>query len=136
MVGKTGTSAPASTRKLLERLGLRTDLDLVLHLPLRYEDETQLGSLRDALPGQTLQVEVEVMDSEVQFRPKRILVCRTREGGEELTLRFFNFYPSQIRQLARGARLRVMGELKRGFFGAEMIHPRYRVVRGAERSEE
>jgi ATP-dependent DNA helicase RecG len=124
--------APASTRKLLERLGLRTDLDLVLHLPLRYEDETQLTSLRAALPGQTVQVEVEVIDTEVRFRPRRILVCRTREGGEELTLRFFNFYPSQVRSLARGARLRVMGELKRGFSGAEMVHPRCRVLHGAD----
>jgi ATP-dependent DNA helicase RecG len=124
--------APASTRKLLDRLGLRTDLDLVLHLPLRYEDETQLTSVCAALPGQTVQVEVEVIEAEVRFRPRRILVCRTREGDQELTLRFFNFYPSQVRQLTRGARLRVIGELKRSFLGAEMIHPRYRVLRGAD----
>jgi ATP-dependent DNA helicase RecG len=125
-------TAPASTRKLLDKLGLHSDLDLVLHLPLRYEDETHLTRLRDALPGQSVQVEVEVVEAQIQFRPKRILVCRTRDGDAELTLRFFNFYPSQLRQLAAGVRLRVMGELKRGFFGAEMIHPRYRVLHGEE----
>jgi ATP-dependent DNA helicase RecG len=123
---------PETTRKQLEKLGLTSDLDLVLHLPMRYEDETHLTRLRDAGPGSTVQVEVEVLDSEIQFRPKRILVCRARESDEELTLRFFNFYPSQVKQLAAGARLRVIGELRRGFFGAEMIHPRYRVLRGAE----
>ena len=111
---------------------MRTDLDLVLHLPLRYEDETHLTRLRDALPGQSVQVEVEVVEAQIQFRPKRILVCRTRDGDEELTLRFFHFYPSQLRQFAAGVRLRVMGEIKRGFFGTEMIHPRYSVLRGAE----
>ncbi len=123
---------PEATRKQLEKLGLTSDLDLVLHLPMRYEDETHLTPLRDALPGSTVQVEVEVLDSEIQFRPRRILVCRAREGDGELTLRFFNFYPGQLKQLAAGARLRVIGELRRGFFGAEMIHPRYRVLRGAE----
>jgi ATP-dependent DNA helicase RecG len=131
-VSPKSDGARTSTRKLLEKLGLRTDLDLVLHLPLRYEDETHLTRLRDALPGQSVQVEVEVIEAQIQFRPKRILVCRTRDGDEELTLRFFNFYPSQLRQLAVGVRLRVMGELKRGFFGAEMIHPRYRALRGKE----
>jgi ATP-dependent DNA helicase RecG len=123
---------PEATRKHLDKLGLRSELDLVLHLPLRYEDETRLGRLRDVRAGDTAQVEVEVLAAEIQFRPKRILVCRTRDGDEELTLRFFNFYPSQLRQLTPGVRLRVMGELRRGFFGAEMIHPRYRVVRGEE----
>ena len=96
-------AARASPRKLLEKLGVRTDLDLVLHLPLRYEDETHLTRLRDALPGQSVQVEVEVVEAQIQFRPKRILVCRTRDGDEELTLRFFHFYPSQLRA-ARGRR--------------------------------
>src|SRR5512145_518614 len=123
---------PEATRKQLDKLGLKSELDLVLHLPLRYEDETRLARLRDVRAGETAQVEVEVLAAEIQFRPKRILVCRTRDGDEELTLRFFNFYPSQLRQLAPGVRLRVMGELRRGFFGAEIIHPRYRVVRGEE----
>jgi ATP-dependent DNA helicase RecG len=130
--GEPGISVPDAARKQLDKLGLSSALDLVLHLPLRYEDETQLARLRDVRAGDTAQVEVEVLGAEIQFRPKRILVCRARDGDEELTLRFFHFYPSQLRQLAAGVRLRVMGELRRGFFGAEMIHPRWRVVRGEE----
>ena len=123
---------PEPVRKQLERLDLRTPFDLVLHLPLRYEDETHLTPVRDAQAGATVQVEVEVVSTDVQYRPRRVLVCRTRDGDEELTLRFFNFYPSQVKQLAAGRRLRVMGELRRSFFGAEMVHPRYRVVRAGE----
>ena len=123
---------PEAARKQLDKLGLATNFDLVLHLPLRYEDETHLVRLRDTLPGQVAQIEVEVVDTEVQFRPKRTLVCRTRDGNEELYLRFFNFYGSQIKQLATGTRLRVMGEVRHGFFGAEIVHPRYRVLHGGE----
>ena len=120
---------PDTLRGQLAKLGLREDFDLVLHLPLRYEDETHLTPLRDARDGDTVQVEVEVEASNVQFRPRRQLVCRARQGDEQLTLRFLNFYPSQLKQLSAGVRLRVIGELRSGFFGAEMVHPKYRVVR-------
>ena len=122
--------APVSLRPKLEKLGLRRELDLVLHLPLRYEDETRLVRLRDALSGETVQIEAEVEESGIKFRPKRMLVCRVRDGDETLYLRFFNFYPSQQKQLAVGVRVRLLGEVRKGFFGAEMVHPRYRVLRG------
>ncbi len=125
-------SVPASLRPKLEKLGVRREFDLVLHLPLRYEDETQLVRLSDAPSGKTVQLEAEVEETAIKFRPKRMLVCRVRDGDEILYLRFFNFYPSQQKQLAPGARLRLLGELRKGFFGAEMVHPRYRVLRGEE----
>ena len=112
---------------------MRTDLDLVLHLPLRYEDETHLTRLRDALPGQSVQVEVRGdRGRRSSSAPSACWSAARATATRSCTLRFFHFYPSQLQQLAAGARLRVMGELKRGFFGAEMIHPRYSVLRGAE----
>ena len=111
---------------------MRREFDLVLHLPLRYEDETKVVRLSDAPAGHTVQVEGEVEDTAVQYRPKRMLVCRVRDGEHLLYLRFFNFYPSQQKQLAPGVRLRMLGELRKGFFGAEMIHPRFRVLRADE----
>ena len=125
-------AAPKAVRDKLEKLGVRRQLDLLLHLPLRYEDETRLARLADTHSGETVQLECEVEHTSVQFRPKRTLVCRVREGDEILHLRFFNFYPSQQKQLAPGTRLRLMGELRKGFFGAEMVHPRYRVVRSGD----
>ncbi|MFN0317036.1 MAG: ATP-dependent DNA helicase RecG, partial [Burkholderiales bacterium] len=121
-----------AVREKLERLGIHTEQDLVLHLPLRYEDETQLHGLRDAPAGVSVQVEGVVVDQKIQPRPRRMLLCTLEVQGEPLQLRFFHFYPSQIKQLATGTRLRVMGEVRRGFFGAEMAHPRYRIVREGE----
>ena len=55
------------------------------------------------------------------------------DGSGELMLRFLNFYPSQEDSSAPGKRVRVIGEVRKGFFGAEMVHPRYRVVRETRR---
>jgi ATP-dependent DNA helicase RecG len=123
---------PAAVRQKLGKLGLRRALDLVLHLPLRYEDETKLVRLADAPEGTSVQIEGEVEETGVKFRPKRMLVCRVRDGDDVVHLRFFNFYPSQQKQLAPGSRVRLLGELRKGFFGAEMVHPRYRVLRDAD----
>ncbi len=112
----------------LARLGLRRDIDFVLHLPLRYEDETQVVSMVEALPGATVQVEGIVNDNNILFRPRRQLVVRLEDASGALTLRFLNFYSSQVKQLAIGARVRVRGEVREGFFGREMVHPRCTVV--------
>ena len=120
----------------LERLGVRRDFDLVLHLPLRYEDETRIMSMGDACAGggsgAPVQVEGRVIDTEVMYRPRRQLVTRIEDDSGTLHLRFFNFYPSQAKVLATGATVRAFGEVKSGFFGSEMIHPRFHVLRGAE----
>ncbi|MCX7148962.1 MAG: ATP-dependent DNA helicase RecG [Rhodocyclales bacterium] len=117
----------------LARLGLRTDADYVLHLPLRYEDETRITSIRDAQPGVAAQFEVDVIDSEIAYRPHRQLLARVRDAGGGLILRFLNFYPSQQKTLQAGARLRIFGELHEGHLGPEIIHPRFHVV-GADES--
>ncbi len=116
----------------LARLGLRRDADFVLHLPLRYEDETRITAVRAVLPGVAAQFEVEVVSSEIVFRPRRQLVAYVKDGSGALTLRFLNFYPSQQKSLQPGLRLRVFGEVRDGFSGAEIIHPRFHVVREGE----
>ena len=112
----------------LARLGLRSDSDFVLHLPLRYEDETRITALADARPGIAAQFEVEVFDSEIAYRPRRQLLARVRDAGGALSLRFLNFYPSQQKVLQPGVRLRIFGEVHEGYLGPEIIHPRFHVV--------
>jgi len=116
----------------LEKLGLRTRFDLVLHLPLRYEDETLLTPLAEAPPGKPVLIEAPVRRAEVTYRPKRQLIVH----AEGVALRFFNFYGSQLKQFQRaaerGLRVRAFGEVRGGWFGAEMVHPRYRLVAEGE----
>ena len=123
--------APAIARKLA-KLGLRSADDLALHLPHRYEDETRLTPPESAPLGMPVLVEARVLNAEVKYRPKRQLVVH----AEGLVLRFLNFYGSQLRQFQRaadeGLLVRAFGEVRPGFFGAEMVHPRYRIVPAGE----
>ena len=120
-------SAP---QKALEKLGLLRDIDLALHLPLRYEDETRILKLRDAREGDTLQIEAQVTHNEISYRPRRQLVVTVDDGSDTCTLRFFNFYPSMQKALAVGQRLRIRGEIKGGFAGWTMLHPAVRAAGG------
>ena len=123
--------APALAKKLA-RLGIRSREDLVVHLPLRYEDETRLTPVDTAPPGKPVLVQARVQSADIAFRPKRQLVVH----AEGLVLRFLNFYGSQVKQFQRAAEdgrlVRAYGEVRTGFFGAEMVHPRYRIVAEGE----
>ncbi|HEY6096214.1 MAG TPA: DEAD/DEAH box helicase, partial [Gallionellaceae bacterium] len=125
-------SLPANLQKAtlgkLAKLGIHNRFDLILHLPLRYEDETRVVRIAELAPGETQQVEGEIIHAEVMFRPRRSLVCQLQDDSGILYLRFLNFYPSQQKQLAVGKRIRAMGEARVGFFGAEMVHPKCRSV--------
>ncbi|HVE10565.1 MAG TPA: ATP-dependent DNA helicase RecG [Paraburkholderia sp.] len=132
---KRSTEPPAQkagvTRTVdkLAKLGLTRDIDLVLHLPMRYEDETSLTPIGELLPGGIAQTEGVVFDNEIAYRPRRQLLVKLRDdAGDELVLRFLNFYGSQVKQMALGVRLRVRGDVRGGFFGMEMVHPAVRVV--------
>ena len=124
-------AALTSNRKIQEkllRLNIYTEMDLVLHLPLRYEDETHLFTINDAPQGRTVQVEGVVVHTEVLLKPRRQLVCRVEDNSGVLTMRLLNFYGSQVKAYAVGKRLRLFGEIRHGFFGAEMVHPKCRIV--------
>jgi ATP-dependent DNA helicase RecG len=123
-------AAPASSSvaQKLAKIGLRADWDFALHLPIRYEDETRITRVRDARFGEACQLEAEITHSEITYRPRRQLVVQARDGDDAIYLRFLNFYGSQVKQLAVGRRLRLFGEVRQGFFGAEMVHPRYHMV--------
>lgn len=125
----------ASLAQKLENLGLKRALDFVLHLPLRYEDETRITPVSSCVPGETAQVDVYVAQWEVLRTPRPTLTVQVTDASGDLTLRFLHFYPSQMALFQRAQRdhlrLRVRGELRRIFHGdgrLEMIHPRLKIV--------
>ncbi|WP_127804851.1 ATP-dependent DNA helicase RecG [Hydrogenophaga sp. NH-16] len=120
-------SAP---QKAMHKLGLVRDIDLALHLPLRYEDETRIVALHDARDGEVVQVEGTVTKQDIQYRPRRQLLVTLDDGSDTCTLRFFSFYPSHQKTLAVGARVRVRGEVRGGFMGKTMMHPAFHAAGG------
>ena len=121
------SSGRRSAASLLARLGLHGPDDLVLHLPLRYEDETRLVPIGSLVHGGSAQIQATVTRAEVT-RGRRALQVWVNDGTGELQLRFLHFYPSQLTQLQPGRLVRAYGELRVGLFGREMVHPRYRMV--------
>ncbi|MGC3986437.1 MAG: ATP-dependent DNA helicase RecG [Pseudorhodoferax sp.] len=117
---------PSPARKALRRLGLDRDIDLALHLPLRYEDETRIVRLVDAPDGAVVQIAATVVGSEIRPGPRRQLLVTVDDGTDRCLLRFFSFYPSHQKALAPGVRIRVRGEVRGGFAGRQMLHPQFR----------
>ena len=138
VVAPAQTPAPAPAKlqpktpaqKALDKLGLHRDIDLALHLPLRFEDETRITMLVDARDGETVQIEGQVTNSEIAFRPRRQLRVTIDDGTDTCTLRFLNFYPSHQKTLQVGARIRARGELRGGFISREMVHPAFKLAGG------
>lgn len=136
MAGKNEIAAGSSLKTKLAKLGLHRNIDLALHLPLRYEDETVISPIADVLDAGAVQLEARVVDVSVQYRPRRQLVARIADESGELVIRFLNFYGSQLKQLQtardEGRILRLFGEVRHGHLGNEMVHPRYRLTVAGE----
>ncbi|HNQ03994.1 MAG TPA: ATP-dependent DNA helicase RecG [Thiobacillaceae bacterium] len=123
---------------MARKLGYHAPGELALHLPLRYEDETRLTPLHALRAGDIAQVEGCIAHAQIQPRPRRQLVLEVREaeprshpaedGRTGLFCRLIHFYPNQVEQLKPGVRVRLFGEVRAGFLGHEMVHPRLRVV--------
>ena len=121
-------SAP---QKALRKMGLLRPVDMALHLPMRYEDETQLVKLADSRDGDTVQIEAVVKSCQVVFKPRRQLQAVVDDGTDTCTLRFFNFYPNMQKALEVGRQVRLRGEVRGGFMGRTMMHPTVQAAGGS-----
>ena len=110
-------------QKAMRKLGLVRDIDLALHLPLRYVDETRLQRIADVRDGEMGQVEGTVIHSGVMPGARRQFKTLIEDDSDTLELRFFTFFPSHQKALAEGNQVRVRGEMRAGFAGRQMLHP-------------
>ncbi len=107
----------------LKALGIVREIDLLFHLPLRYEDRTRLTPLNRVRPGTIVQVEGRIVRQEIRQARRRMLLATLADDFSQITLRLFQFFPSQQRMLREGARVRCYGEARFGPEGFELIHP-------------
>ena len=118
---------PSQTIKL-RKLHIATIFDLLLHLPTRYQDETKIESIKNIIPGTQVQIEGVIKQSTVIYRPRKNLIIIIEDESDSIQIRFINFYPSQIKDLSEGKKIRVFGEVKKNLFLNEMVHPQYKVL--------
>ena len=113
----------------LVSMQIHTYWDLLLHIPLRYEDLTQVTAIAESGIGRTTFVEGEIIACEVVARRRRQLQVIISDGNTHLTLIFFHFYPNYASQYQVGKRIRAYGEIKPGIGGGRsMMHPKIRSV--------
>lgn len=119
-------SAPSLPPESLKKLGLHRWEDVVLHFPLRYENESEVRSIASVQPGQFVQVQVTVVSSRIVFRPRRMLLVEVEDDSGSAVLRFIYFKDAQRMAYAPGLKCRILGEARRSLAGLEFIHPRMR----------
>ncbi len=112
----------------LQKLGIEKVQDLLFHLPLRYQDRTQIYPIGAVSHGQEVLVQGEVEHSEIVYRGRRMMICTISDGTGLMTLRFFHFSNAQQKTLSRGTRLRCFGEVRIGKVSREMVHPEYKIL--------
>lgn len=112
----------------LETLGIRSVLDLLFHLPLRYQDRTRLTPIGALRPGLDVVIEGQVAGASLMFGKRRSLMVKLQDGTGVTTLRFFHFSAAQKQSLEKGARLRCYGEVRWGKSGLELYHPEYTLL--------
>ncbi len=112
----------------LQRLGIHSIKDLLLHLPYRYEDRTKFLPLKSVASGQAALVAGRIMDVDLKFGGRRSLMVRISDGTGELSMRLFHFSKPQRQQLENGRWLRCYGEVRRRGKSLEMVHPEYSIL--------
>ncbi len=117
-----------SLAEKLRRIGINNLLDLLFHLPLRYQDRTRLTPIGVLQNGSDVMIEGEVAASSVVFGRRRSLLVKLQDTTGTTTLRFFHFSKSQQDIFKRGQRVRCFGEARWGKNGLELNHPEYRLL--------
>ena len=117
-----------SMAKRLEKLNLLSVQDLLLHLPLRYEDRTRVTTVRDCLVGTHTNIIGEITSNQLTHGKRRMMVVNLNDGTGSVQLCFFSFSASQKNSLSVGKTIRCYGEIKRGPNGFQIVHPEYRAL--------
>lgn len=116
----------------LEKLGIYTVQDLLFHLPLRYEDRTQIYPMNTLSVGMMVLTSGIVDFTDVQMGGRRSLLCRVSDPTGYLTLKFFHFSAKQQSGLSPGTLISCFGEIRQGYQGLEIVHPEYKVISSTE----
>lgn len=113
----------------LKRLTITTVEELLLHLPTRYEDRSQVKHIADLTVGENTLIEGKIQASEIKTnKNKRTFVCVLQDETGSIILRFFHFNQAVMRILQPGVTLRCFGEIRQGYHCLELIHPEFKQI--------
>ncbi len=108
-----------------KQLGVFEPVDLLFHLPLRYEDKTRITPIADAKAFHYAQIEGVIKASYVTQGKRPILVVEVADDTGTIQLKFFNFYYSQKLKMKPDLVIRAYGEIRLDMQGKTIIHPEF-----------
>ena len=117
--------------KLAEKLAgihIHNILDLLFHLPYRYQDRTRITPIGSLNHGMEAVIEGDILGSAVVFGRRRSLLVKVQDDTGITSLRFYHFSTAQKNNLQDGARIRCFGEGRWGKSGVELYHPEYEII--------
>ena len=117
----------------LVKAGVRTAEDLLLHLPMRYEDRSSFVRIADLLPGMRVSVAGEVVIAGLR-RARRVTILEIRldDGSGRLKAVFFN-QPYLKDVLTRGRRVVLFGLVEKDSLGSRQLamrSPQHELLEG------
>lgn len=121
-----------SLQQKLANIHIESVLDLLFHLPLRYQDRTRLTPINHLRSGVDVVIEGEITGNAILFGRRRSLLVKMHDGTGQINLRFFHFSAAQKNSLSIGKRVRCFGEARWGKAGLEIYHPEYKVLNDGE----
>lgn len=117
-----------SVAERVARMGLINDWDFVLHLPLRYEDETRITRICDLKAGDWAQIQGTVISSRTQGGRFMQLIASVSDSTANIEIRFLHFYPKMRERFKSGTLLRLSGQVQQQLVqfggGLQMLHPK------------
>ncbi|MFN7094937.1 MAG: ATP-dependent DNA helicase RecG, partial [Burkholderiales bacterium] len=126
------TPLPQTSKVVKDKLAsltIYTYWDLLLHVPLRYEDLTSVYPIANAHVGSQVLIEGEIISCEMMHKRTRQLQVKIKDETQCITLIFFHFYPNYANQYKVGKIIRAFGEIKADFWGNKtIIHPKIQTV--------
>ncbi len=112
-------------QKRLRKLGLHRLFDVVCYTPRTYESRASVKKIAYLHPGESARIHACIVSTEVVFRKRKMLNVVVADDSAILTLRFFHFYPSQLKQFAVGREISCFGSVRQVGRVLEMGHPEY-----------
>lgn len=130
VVSLAGIGAQSALK--LEKLGIKNQLDLLFHLPHRYQDKTKTQAIGALQPGSTALISGTIELTDIINHGRKSLICRISDHTGFISLRFFYFSAQLQRNLEAGKTISCFGEVRYGYNGLEMIHPEYKIISSPE----
>ncbi len=111
----------------LSQCGIVRVLDLLFHLPFRYQDRTHITPIRDLRANDWCVITGRICKTKIKQGKRPMLFCYVEDKTGLITLRFFNFNKHQFKHV-ENAYIRAFGEVREFANKLEMIHPEYQIL--------